>query len=147
MSKEQELISCRGTEVDESQPEAQSSWFLGSSGGGLRRMECILSVTIPLHQMRRNMDEYSHFQLVRSAYSIWFTHRRGPAEIPRSRIQENTDSGSSEPVSKIKRRPFYFSFLALMPPRSHSLSPSTCVQRCLSHASLNSRYIFFPSYS
>lgn len=64
-----QLTKSRGTEVDESQPETQSSWFLDGRVGGLKKVGCILSVMIPLHQIRRNMDEYSHFQLLRPAFS------------------------------------------------------------------------------
>jgi hypothetical protein len=43
------LIINRGPEVDEGQPETQSSWFLD----GQWDIECILSVIIPLHRIRR----------------------------------------------------------------------------------------------
>lgn len=61
---EQQLMRSRGTEVDESQSETQSPGFLEDySGSGFVGVKCILSVMIPLHQMRRNMDEYSHLQV------------------------------------------------------------------------------------
>lgn len=117
----QKLTRSRGTEVDESQSETQSPGFLEGHGGGrFVGRKCILSVMIPLHQMRRNMDEYPHLQVrvqrcgpVDSTYKI-------PLEVVRSHMRENTGHGSSEPDFEHRNVLCTFSFVKHMSQVFHS---------------------------
>jgi hypothetical protein len=82
---ENRMLTCsRGTEVDEGQPETQSSWFLD----GRWDIECILSVIIPLHRIRRmdgrtmrTLSNNDHLPIT-THWNIVVVQRATPVLIP-----------------------------------------------------------------